>query len=815
MADNSQKQIQDQIKLLEIQKNRIQANKTLSVQDKEQIKQIDALIKKEQVRLNRIKQTIKAREDEAKSFDSFAKSYRKLSNDVQKQLAGSSKQSGVYLSIGRAISKEVGIQTKYAFSTKASEKELAEKAAARQSKLTDISSELLNQAKATQKAEDNLRGVSDVDREILDIQESKGLYSAAQKAQMIAAIKQTEQLRLKEERLNTIAEERKNIFDALPGPIQDMVSGAKKFGNALKNGALPMVLLATVAIAALTSFTKLDESAKSFRETTGLTNSQMADIKSQANDITGQFATMGVDAEKVFNTVAGLKSEFSDIATFGDEVVAGLTLLNTNFGVSADSAAKVQGVFEQIGGLTSETAAGVQLQVANMAKLAGVAPAKIFEDIAENAEIASTLFQGDVESLATAAIEARRLGTNLKSVASTTEHLLDFQSNIGDELVAATFVGGQFNLTQARSLAAAGKSVEAQKEVLRQLQRGGDFRKKDYFTQQQLAKAAGMSVEEINKQLNAQEKLNSLSSEQRALAETAIQQGLDISNIDKEQLASQVEQFSKQQEMQSQVEQLKNAFMGVAASVGTFLTPLLETFGSVLIPLAQTIGPILSLALTPIKWAAAGLKTMVEYLTQSLPLMAALGAGAATYFYYKNQALIADKASAAWTLIKSGYEASYNAIVTAGNLIKKKGLLSAIAEMAMRAYTSIAAIPFVGPVLGVAAAAGAIALGYQYYNKAGDVMSPADGKTRISTKEGGLLELSPNDDVVAAPGIASTLANSGGGVGINMDAVVNELKALKEEFRKTKDVYMDGRKVTSNVGRTVDSSSKNNFSFGT
>ena len=784
MADNSQKQIQDQIKLLEIQKNRIQANKTLSVQDKEQIKQIDALIKKEQVRLNRIKQTIKAREDEAKSFDSFAKSYRKLSNDVQKQLAGSSKQSGVYLSIGRAISKEVGIQTKYAFSTKASEKELADKAAARQSKLTDISSELLNQAKATQKAEDNLRGVSDVDREILDIQESKGLYSAAQKAQMIAAIKQTEQLRLKEERLNTIAEERKGIFDALPGPIQDMVSGAKKFGNALKNGALPMVLLATVAIAALTSFTKLDESAKSFRETTGLTNSQMADIKSQANDITGQFATMGVDAEKVFNTVAGLKSEFSDIATFGDEVVAGLTLLNTNFGVSADSAAKVQGVFEQIGGLTSETAAGVQLQVANMAKLAGVAPAKIFEDIAENAEIASTLFQGDVESLATAAIEARRLGTNLKSVASTTEHLLDFQSNIGDELVAATFVGGQFNLTQARSLAAAGKSVEAQKEVLRQLQRGGDFRKKDYFTQQQLAKAAGMSVEEINKQLNAQEKLNSLSSEQRALAETAIQQGLDISNIDKEQLASQVEQFSKQQEMQSQVEQLKNAFMGIASTVGTVLTPLL-----------QGLMPIIQALLFPVQLIAEGFKFFADNLALAIPLAAGLGIAFAP-------AIIAAISSAV------GFIMSTFAMIPLG----------------------------LGIPLGIAAVAGLFSMisKAKSVSQVGDLaIDPNGGPIISSPKEGGIFQGTKNDGISMGPtfgisggvsnnrGISSqsemssTLANSGGGVGINMDAVVNELKALKEEFRKTKDVYMDGRKVTSNVGRTVDNSTKNNFSFGT
>ena len=47
----------------------------------------------------------------------------------------------------------------------------------------------------------------------------------------------------------------------------------------------------------------------------------------------------------------------------------------------------------------------------------------------------------------------------------------------------------------------------------------------------------------------------------------------------------------------------------------------------------------------------------------------------------------------------------------------------------------------------------------------GDVNSAADGKTQISTKEGGLFELSPNDDLVAAPGASKALANAAKGEG--------------------------------------------------
>ena len=790
-------------------------NDKLNEQYKEQLKSVQALerftknitseqkaqLKSEKAKLATIEKRVKVEEAYFGSFDSFAREYSKLNKDTQKQIQGTAKGATNLFGIGQQIAKEKAREVKYEDSKTKFGKQQRTNIQSRLSILGDISDNQIQQAKATQDAEDSLRGTTQLQKDLRDLEAQKGTLTKKQYALAKKNIEQTDKLKQKEERLNFLAEERKGIFNALPGPIQDMANGAQRFGKALAAGAGPIVIIGAVLLAALKSFADLDTSARAFRDTTGMTNSQMEGIKDQANSLTGQFASAGVSAEKVFNTVAALKSEFSDITSFGDEVVASITLLNTNFGVSAESAAKVQGVFEQIGGLSSETAASVQMQVAQMANLAGVAPAKVFEDIAENADIASTLFKGDVESLTKAAIEARRLGTNLKSVASTTEHLLDFQSNIGDELVAATFVGGQFSLTQARSLAAAGKTVEAQKEVLRQLQRSGDFRKKDYFTQQQMAKAAGMSVEDINKQLNAQEKLNSLTSEQRKIADDAIAQGLDISNIDKDQLASQAAQFSKQKEMRSQVEALSDAFTGIAATVGSTLTPLL-----------QALMPVLSVILTPIELAAKAFKTIVDYIKESIPLMSALGAGAATYLFLKQQSLAADKQSAIFTLAKSAYEASYNAVVMVGNTIKKKGLLTAIAEMAMRAYTSIAAIPFIGPVLGVAAAAGALALGYTYYQQAGDVMSPADGKTRISTKEGGLLELSPNDDLLAGPGIASPTKGGGGVMSGASEEKMNELIAAVKE---TKEVYMDGRRVTSRVASSVEKSTKNQYGFGT
>ena len=67
--------------------------------------------------------------------------------------------------------------------------------------------------------------------------------------------------------------------------------------------------------------------------------------------------------------------------------------------------------------------------------------------------------------------------------------------------------------------------------------------------------------------------------------------------------------------------------------------------------------------------------------------------------------------------------------------------------------------------LGAAMVGGGAALGFGIASAAGDVMSPAKGRTQISPKEGGLYNLSKNDDVMAGPGIAS----GGGSTVVNVD----------------------------------------------
>ena len=119
----------------------------------------------------------------------------------------------------------------------------------------------------------------------------------------------------------------------------------------------------------------------------------------------------------------------------------------------------------------------------------------------------------------------------------------------------------------------------------------------------------------------------------------------------------------------------------------------------------------------------------------------------------KAKDFIVDKASLAFQYAKNAATFVYNGILSIGNAIKKSGLLASIAEMAMRAFSSLSAIPFIGPILGIAGAAAAAGLGYMYYSKADDMMSPGANSSGYGSRTlmgpEGAIALNNKDTVIA------------------------------------------------------------------
>ena len=641
---------------------------------------------------------------------------------------------------------------------------------------TNLYTSITTQAEEAAKVKDEMFGQNEVANRRLKFEESIANLGPAEQKKLKDLFQLNENLIQQEERLNQIKEEGDDLYQRLPSFLQDGVDMAKKLGKSLSAGMLPIAIIGALVAAALVSFTELEEAAGKFRQETGLTKSQTKDISNQVRQIRAEFAGLGIEAKDVYDTAAALTAEFSDSSKFSKAVVANITLLNKQFEISQKDAAAVNMVFQSMAGLSAETAQSASQQVAEMANLVGVAPSKVFNDIAESAEATYTYFKGDVSLIAKQAIEARRLGTTLKDVLKTTEDLLDFENGIEKELVAATFVGGQFNLSQARALAYAGKNVEAQKEILRQVERSGKFADQDMFTKKVLADAAGMTVEQLTKQLLIQKRLGNLSEAEKKRVTDAMDKGLDITSMSEDQLAAKTQQLTKEQEIADKVTQMENSFKGIVASLGEGLVPLMEGLAPLVTMIATAFGYVFK---------------VLNFIPGVFP---AIIAGLTAMWLMTMKVAIAAK-------------------------------MAAIAKV----YSAYGAMPFIG----VALAAGVIAAMVSSMGNAknvGDMAIGAGGKgVQISTAEGGIFKPSPNDEIAVAPNAienlnrASQMSKAGALIPIGGDAfqseaisiLVNEMKALRKEFsNKSNNVYLDGQKVTSGIVLSNEQSSRNNFSYG-
>jgi hypothetical protein len=764
--------------------------KYAKTQNKETQESLEKVIAGKQAHLNQEKQTLgyyKQQAKEAKSiqdgFDGATKSFARLSSNVRQSLSENKSGGGIYLGLQRQILQLE--EAKFDISEEQRTQNLENASFAK-----TITDSLLQQAEATETARAALFGQTKLEKKIEEIELRRAELGDNLADKLVHAIHLTEQLELKEERLTEIKEAQKELYEEAPESLKSAIDFTKKLGKAMTSGPLVAIVLVAAALAAgLEAFKELDKATEDYSKATGMTAKQTYHLAHDAHEIEVSFRKAGVELKHVFDVANDLGNVFGDMTHFSQQTLGALAGIQARTGVTSETAAKVQGVFEQVAGYSGETAASLQQQIASLAQQGKVSPKEVLEDIAENAEATSTFFKGDVTALKNQVIQAHQLGTTLTKVAKTAEALLDFESGIEDELLAATFVGGQFNLSTARGLAYAGKTVEAQEEILNQLNQGVGFRNQDIFAQKALAKAAGMSIEDINKQLTMKEKLAHLSGEDKKNAEAAIAAGLDVKDLNDEQLKQKTDEFIKGQKINGQITDLENSFKSIVATVGGALTPLFTA-----------LGPILQAVLFPVELMAKGFGTMVHFVKEYSGILGTIATIMGTIYAYQKGVVLYQRSEAVLRLLN----------------MRRAAALAGLNALSNPAKAIIG--------LGVAS----LVVGAAASMMAGDIKSPADGKTQVSTKEGGLFTLSPNDDLVAAPGAASKLdmaskmGKGGSVISSNNDggkymALLGRVDTLMQKLTTggiTAHAYMDGSKVTANVASNVNKSTRNNFALG-
>jgi hypothetical protein len=144
----------------------------------------------------------------------------------------------------------------------------------------------------------------------------------------------------------------------------------------------------------------------------------------------------------------------------------------------------------------------------------GVNHRQIFKDIASTSSATSISLGGSQKRIAEAALEARKLGLELKQIESISSSIIDFQSSIEAELEAELLTGKQLNLEMARYYALNNDLAGVTQELGKNQEIISEFLTGNRIQQESIAKAMGLSRDEMANMLYQNRIMLNISDEQ-------------------------------------------------------------------------------------------------------------------------------------------------------------------------------------------------------------------------------------------------------------------------------------------------------------
>jgi hypothetical protein len=614
----------------------------------------------------------------------------------------------------------------------------------------------------------------------------------------------------------------------------------KELGVGFKKSLLDPVTILTFLISkALTANAQVVQLGKSLGNSSEEYRENLVKIESTSNNLNVTTKNL-VAAFDELVTATGYVSKFSA------DALETQIMLTKQFGLTGEEAAGIF-KFSQLTGKSSKAVndamVGAFVATRNSLKVGVPFKAAIAEAAKVSGALASS-FQNNPGRIAAAVVQAKALGTSLEQTAKQGESLLNFESSIENELKAELLTGKQLNLERARAAALAGDQVTLAEELVKNVGSIEEFDRMNVLQKKALAEAVGLTTDELAKQLQNQK--------------LAQESGKSLAQITKEQALEEQKRQDVQTKFNAAVEKLQSLFGNLMAGpLGSFLDMLsggLNIINKMITPL-KIIGGLYLAHVATKKIAAGydlaaftlkgqqmgqevflnrqkvvgnladkkGLLTKTAYNIQLFTQLAKEQGiiGALTTQLGLNQAsnneknkglLISakdwlyEKGKTIWQAIQKTGLVAINALKTAGSIITKKDALFSIAGAAMGALK--AAVSGVGSLLGpfaipigIAAAAGVAALGYNLL-KGDDVMSEGGYGKRTLLSPEGAIKLNDKDTVIAGTDLGGGTPSVGGpSIDLTpMISAINEVKAAVDNLINRPVVLnIDGKQLGSSM----------------
>ena len=295
-------------------------------------------------------------------------------------------------------------------------------------------------------------------------------------------------------------ESNKKIRDAVdeqaPG-FMNIMRSTKKTGANFKMMTKSAFGMIGIGVALVKAFLEFQKAVTDTRKELGVSYGQAVAITAQNKALAQIAKGYGLDIADITSAQAAIREDLG--ASVQESINLSLSFARTAAatGQTAGQLGDTLSLMESISSSSREVLLNQIRTNAAMIEAAGVAPALVMRDLAENAGFFASFAKDGGMNIINAGVAARKLGLEMSTVAGITESLVDFESSIEAQLEASMLLGRNINMDKARQLAFTGDIEGMQREILKQVGGEAEFAKMNYLQRKKLAAAAGTTVENL------------------------------------------------------------------------------------------------------------------------------------------------------------------------------------------------------------------------------------------------------------------------------------------------------------------------------
>lgn len=368
------------------------------------------------------------------------------------------------------------------------------------------------------------------------------------------------------------------FFGALSGYTRDFVTNLLGTVN-------PIKLIGVAFVAAGIAAYNIMARVKDISTELGISKSEAYKLYDSMLLMEGASGNIAVTQERMMQMQQSHLEKYGrliDMSTKeGKELVEYGSLMSSAYGIAADEATSMIGLFKQIGaedGLAKNLAAST-LKAAELAK---ISPKVIAKDLIDGAEEVSMYFGNMPEQAALAAINIRRMGSNIKKVGEQMQSTWNIESFMTNMYEVAQLTGSEINLTGVFDAGIKGDAEEFQASLLDALGSLDELNNYSPQAQKKIAETIGMSVGEMKNMLRLSEMNLSLTKEEQSALNGHLDTMGDITGMTKSDLEAKAKQFAA-------TEAMDMAWSRITSTLTRAFLPIIEVVSDILVALAPVI----------------------------------------------------------------------------------------------------------------------------------------------------------------------------------------------------------------------------------